>query len=223
MWKSVGYWIYKQRWLWLMLVLSGITVYLGINSSEFRRTFLFDRYGEFQWIGVSAIFAGVGLFLSANSKNQEIKANIFAKNELEILQSFRKDCSEFSTLLWEYETLFREFDNKLTDGFKNEFEKQKIIKDLNELFKKIEFKKNYIMQDAAIYKNNKKFDFFTSSFSVLNVYLEESIFYLNQEMYKNQKNPYIRQFSELNNKFINYSSDYIALVYNKQLRNLGQK
>lgn len=221
--KSIIRWMFKQRWLFFMFVLVGITIYFGVNNNEFRSTFLFDRYGKFQWIGVSAIFAGVGLFLSANSKKQEIRANIFAKNELEILQSFRKDCSEFSTLLWEYKTLFKNFDNETINGFKNEFDEQKIIRDLNTLFAKIEFKRNSIIQDTAIYKSDKKFNFFTHAFSFLNLPFQDSIYYVNEKIYKKEKNTYVQEFDKSINKFIDCSSEYIALVYSNQLRNLGQK
>lgn len=87
-------WFIENKLPAFVYLLIGMSIVLGIFSKSFRDHFLFDRYGKFQWVGVSAIFAGLGLYWNANLKRQEIRANIISKNELDTLTSFNKNSSE---------------------------------------------------------------------------------------------------------------------------------
>lgn len=80
---------------------------LGTFSQQFRNTFLFDKNGSFEWIGVSAIIGVIGLFINSKNKRREIYANLLSKNKLETLSNFKKDLSRFSALIWKYNNILR--------------------------------------------------------------------------------------------------------------------
>lgn len=99
---------WKSRIKIFILILFLFSVYLGIFSNTFREYFLFDRYGKFQWIGVSAIFAGFGLYINSILKKEEIRANILSKNDLELLKDFRENVAGFSSLTLKYSSILNE-------------------------------------------------------------------------------------------------------------------
>lgn len=99
-----------------------IFVSLSLYSSTFREHFLFDKYGKFQWIGVSAIAAGTGIYLNAILKREEVRANILTKNDLEILNDFQGNVSHIYTLIWKY--------NNLLNGMLQNLKSNKDLEDI---------------------------------------------------------------------------------------------
>mgnify|MGYP004468288151 CR=1 FL=1 len=100
--------MWKNKLGILTTILILIFVSLSIYSSAFREHFLFDKYGKFQWIGVSAIAAGTGIYLNAMLKREEVRANILTRNDLEILNDFRDNVSRISALIWKYNNVLHD-------------------------------------------------------------------------------------------------------------------
>ncbi len=100
--------VWKKKVVLLITILILLFISLSLFSSTFREHFLFDRYDKFQWIGVSAIFAGVGLYFSSILKKEEIRANVLTKNDLDLLKDFRENISNFSALVWKYNNVLNE-------------------------------------------------------------------------------------------------------------------
>lgn len=156
-------WIKKHRWILFMLILIVATSILGFTNSEFRNAFLFDRYGKFQWIGVSAIFAGLGLYWNANLKRQEIRANIILKNELDTLTSFNKNSSELIAISKTYVQELKMY-NKRYFKLKNEGYKKTNTPDI-----RIEK-----LNDLAAHLNSLYYDFEQrQSVIKLNIYIDD--------------------------------------------------
>lgn len=212
MWK----WIKKHRWILFMLILVVATSILGFINSEFRNAFLFDRYGKFQWIGVSAIFAGVGLYLNANLKRQEIKANIIAKNELEVLGSFRHDCSQLSTYAYQMghimDDIIYDFQNENRERFYSEK-----VRELNIIYYKLIQSNNLVKLDSAINQNNPVLLNFFEDLKRLMDIVERALTNLEEKNYnKGQKNVYLKRITNANDAFSNSASEYVKIVFEQQ-------
>ena len=209
-------WLYRQRWIFFMLALVGVTVFFGFRNSDFRSAFLFDRYGKFQWIGVSAIFAGVGLYLNANLKRQEIKANIIAKNELEVLESFRHDCSQLSTYAYQMgqimDDIIYDFQNEKRERFYSEK-----VRELNIIYYKLIQSNNLVKLDSAINQNNPVLLNFFEDLKRLMDIVEIALTNLEEKNYnEGQKNVYLKRITNANDDFSNSASEYVKIVFEQQ-------
>lgn len=223
MWNKIWRWLYKQRWIFFMLALVGVTVFFGFKNSDFRSAFLFDRYGQFQWVSVTASFGGIGLFINANAKKQEIRANILSKNELDVLANFRVDCAELSVLIWKY--------NNKMDGIIDLFKMptfflsvksidqraSNIIREsanLNTIYHDIKQKYNLVRLDSASHTN---LNFFRKDLEKLMSELEDALDDLQEDNYKNgQSNEHYDLIVAANNQFIKSSSEYISVIAEEQ-------
>jgi hypothetical protein len=122
--------VWQKKVVLLITILILLFISLSLFSSTFREHFLFDRYDKFQWIGVSAIFAGVGLYFSSILKKEEIRANVLTKNDLDLLKDFRENISNFSALVWKYNNVLNEVlqfsrqNNFFEINFNAEFDKK---------------------------------------------------------------------------------------------------
>lgn len=135
---------WKKKVVLLITILILLFILLSLFSSTFREHFLFDRYGKFQWIGVSAIFAGVGLYFSSILKKEEIRANVLTKNDLDLLKDFRENISSFSALVWKYNNILNDI-LRFTDQkkfFEENFQAKDSKSEKKEYKKYIETKSN---------------------------------------------------------------------------------
>lgn len=226
--KKIGHWLYRQRWILFMLVLVGATVYFGFENNDFRDAFLFDKNGKFEWIGVSAIFAGVGLYLNAELKRKELKANIISRNELEILENFRQDCSKLNAtvriysnrldeILTEYGIYMFDMPEKNIPDFVEE-ELNKKIENLNTIYEKdISPCLNLVRLDSAINKKEKKTAFFKDSLDDLMKKLKHASSQLNFGNYTRKTfESDLCSINEANNKFLEDAQKYVNIVFKEQ-------
>lgn len=129
--------MWKNKLGILTTILILIFVSLSIYSSAFREHFLFDKYGKFQWIGVSAIAAGIGIYLNAILKKKEVIANTLTKNDLEILSDFRVNVSRISALMWKYNNVLHDLLKYLKSN--KDLEDSGLLPDENESQKEKEY------------------------------------------------------------------------------------
>lgn len=233
-------WLYRQRWIFFMLALVGVTVFFGFRNSDFRSAFLFDRYGEFQWVSVTASFGGIGLFINANAKMQEIRANILSKNKLEMLNSFTEDVSEFSALIWQYNNILEPLvqsiglDNFLGNHMnavdEDNTDKSQILNKIREETDKlnnIHFKlkqKSIKIELVITEKNNQFASNVNNQISKLLNEIEKFLAMLNES--SNDTITILKQYKiiiEENDLLVAYSVSYYYMAINEETKKLQMK
>lgn len=221
-------WLIKNKVPAFVYFLIGMMIVLGIFSESFREHFLFDQNDKFQWIGVSAIVGGLGIYLNANSKKKEIRANILSKNELEVLANFRQDCSDLSTLIWKYNNemdkiidLFKTLDfsveNNMAIDRALKIKKQSDV--LNDIYFDIKQKNNLVYLDIT---NHSELPYFKEDLESLMSTLENSLNDLQEENYKHgESNENYDLIVAANNQFIKSAGEYAKEVFKQQANRIS--
>lgn len=222
----------------MITLLSVIFILLGIFNDAFRERFLFDRYGKFQWIGVSAIFAGVGLLFNSILKKEEIRANILTKNDLELLKDFREKASEFSALIWKYNNVLNDvlnyskqnrdfeinFNAELDEQEKTQHREYYSLKgkELNDMYFRIMELYTNIYFDLTI-----SFDVaaenVNESLKEIKKLLDNTIEMNDKVQSLNDINMQYKKVIHANDKFTTYAQSYIVLVMENKVSSFDSK
>lgn len=219
-------WLIKNKVPAFVYFLIGMMIVLGIFSGSFREHFLFDKYGKFQWIGVSAIVGGLGLYLNASLKKKELRANLISKNELEILENFRHDCSNLNSSMWDYNNKMDELvefykkNNTIFDENGDPFgDITSKVTELNNLYaNSIKPHVNLIRLDTSIHDNSENLAFFKKDLNKLINTLDKVQNNLTPEHYENTnfKDDY-QLIVSANNDFLDSAQEYVSVVFNEQV------
>ncbi|KAA8439140.1 hypothetical protein FKV75_02385 [Weissella paramesenteroides] len=230
--------LYLNRNIWNIagIIVAVLIFILGIFSQQFRDAFLFDKNGKFEWIGVSAIFAGMGLLVNSKNKKREISANLLSKNKLETLNSFKKDVSEFSALIWQYNNILEPLvervglDNFLKDhmnAIDDDDESKTLLEEirektnqLNEIYFKLKEKATKIELDISEENDNFSSNVIKQIQKLL-IEIERFLQMLNES--NNSTTDILKEYKiiiEKNNLLVTYSIEYNNNALGEETRKL---
>lgn len=115
--------------MYLVLLVMVAFVSANLFSASWRNFLFVTDKGKFQWVGVSAAGAGLGLVINAIDNRKKIKADLVSKSRITWISSMRDLCAEYAACAREYKTSFQSVRLKELQMFSDEGSDQEIYLD----------------------------------------------------------------------------------------------